>query len=525
MNFFNRAIKNITRKPTKSIILAVTFFLIGNLVILGLGISSAADNAKVLTRQKMRAVVSLELDYDKIWADTDQMTADELDEFYQNFPRVDIATVKSLAADEAVKVVNYTMTNILYSNGFDNVPVGNEDMNNGGGVIIPREDTMEEQEYIQPNILLKTNYFPSMIEFEEGQYTIVEGRMYTQEDIDSNSSVVVIEQGLAEYNGIKVGDTMSFNLTSPSDLEYYGDAITEEDIVFEATVIGIYVNPEQIDPNSENFQWMSPYESPRNIVLMPSTAYAEAAITFQTKMNEYYQSQYPDETYYSQEITVESVIEGSSTAVYLLDDPLNVDRFVSEHVSTIGQYLKLNANDDTFKKLARPLDTLSLFANIIVWIVTINAVVIISLVTALTLKTREYEIGVLLSMGVSKVKIIAQMFLELMIVALLGFTLAVGTGILLSGYVGDAVLDYQVSNQEEDTLNNGYYYSYTSVWDNNYFTDITQDELLSEYHVQIGVPTILLLYVIGAGVVFIAILIPSAMVMRFNPKRILTNIQ
>ena len=46
MNFINRAFKNVTRRLTKSILLAVTFFLIGNLVILGLGISQAAENAK-----------------------------------------------------------------------------------------------------------------------------------------------------------------------------------------------------------------------------------------------------------------------------------------------------------------------------------------------------------------------------------------------------------------------------------------------------------------------------------------------
>lgn len=52
MNFFNRALKNVTRKMSKSVLLAVTFFLIGNLVIIGLGINNAAENAKILTRQK-----------------------------------------------------------------------------------------------------------------------------------------------------------------------------------------------------------------------------------------------------------------------------------------------------------------------------------------------------------------------------------------------------------------------------------------------------------------------------------------
>ena len=103
--------------------------------------------------------------------------------------------------------------------------------------------------------------------------------------------------------------------------------------------------------------------------------------------------------------------------------------------------MKIDANNDTFKKLARPLDTLSLFSNIIVWIVAINAIVIITLVTALTLKTREYEIGVLLSIGVSKMKIVAQFFVELIIGALIGFTLSVASGSLVAQQVDKMVMD------------------------------------------------------------------------------------
>ena len=54
MNFFTRALKNVTRRMSKSILLAITFFLIGNLVISGLGINNASEQAKVETRRKMR---------------------------------------------------------------------------------------------------------------------------------------------------------------------------------------------------------------------------------------------------------------------------------------------------------------------------------------------------------------------------------------------------------------------------------------------------------------------------------------
>ena len=67
MNFFNRAIKNVTRRLSKTILLTIAFFMIGNFVIVGLGVANATENAKTLTRQKMRAVVTFRTDYDAIY--------------------------------------------------------------------------------------------------------------------------------------------------------------------------------------------------------------------------------------------------------------------------------------------------------------------------------------------------------------------------------------------------------------------------------------------------------------------------
>ena len=160
---------------------------------------------------------------------------------------------------------------------------------------------------------------------------------------------------------------------------------------------------------------------------------------------------------------------------------------------------------------------MSFFANIVVWIVVVNAIVIISLVTALTLKTREYEIGVLLSIGVSKVKIVLQLFLELIIVAFIGFTLASISGSLMAGSVGDMVLDFQTSSDAQYETDEGYSF----INSTDYFTSVTQDDLLSEYHVSVSPFLIAEIFILGTGVVLIAIVIPSFMIMRLNPKQIL----
>lgn len=516
MNAFKRAWRYITRKPTKSILLTITFFVIGNLVILGLGISQAADNAKVLTRKQMRAVVSYETDYDAYYQYVDSLTdQDEIDNAYKNYPKLSADTAKKLASDERVKAVNYLTTNTMYSRDFDNVPLGNENQNNSMSVGF--DENGNEITYTDPNIMAYGNLYTNMIEMEEGTFTLVDGRYYTQDDIDNANKVVCITKELADQNGFKVGDSISITSVGAYEKSTYIDAgMSEDDLYLTLEIVGIYSTTNDVNPNDQRFGWMAPYESPKNIVLLPYTTLSEYILGLNNKYFEILKEQNP-EVY--GDLEVQQEIQ-PSTVVFLLDDPLNVDSFVSDHESDLSEYTKLDANNDTFKKLARPLDTMSFFSNIVVWIVVVNAVVIISLVTALTLKTREYEIGVLLSLGVSKVKVILQLFLELIAIAALGFLLAVGSGSLIAGRVGEAVLSYQTASDaqyETDDNSNTYYWSSTT----DYFTEVTQDDLLSQYHVSVSAPLVLEIYVIGAVVVLIAILIPSFMIMRLNPKQIL----
>ena len=70
-----------------------------------------------------------------------------------------------------------------------------------------------------------------------------------------------------------------------------------------------------------------------------------------------------------------------------------------------------------------------------------------------------------------------QFFVELALVAVIGFTLAVGSGTLIAGHVGEEVLNYQVefsglSEEVEDD------YNYISNWDENYFTEVSLDDMV-----------------------------------------------
>lgn len=539
MNFFQRALKNTTRKLSKSMLLALTFFVIGNFVIVGLGISNAAEQAKVMTRKKMRAAVTYQMDYEEFWDYIEDLPEEEQEEAYRNYPYITEDEIKALMADDRLKSIN-ALTNLqAWPIGFEGVPLNNEAENQDYGSSMScyidenGQEICEEYTWVEPELFIKANGYPSMIEFADEMYLQVDGRMYTQDEIDDAEHVCLITDTLAEYNNLRVGDTIEISFESPANMNsshsWYAElGITEEDVKMELEIIGIFNNTKEADPTAENFDWMSKYESPENIVLMPDSVYAEYQYNISLKSWDHYKEMWPDDEYYQNDDnrpTMDSILSKSSVTL-LLNDPLDVDDFVEQYEASLeGQYRIVDANNDTFKQLARPLDTLTLFASLIVGLVLVNAVVIITLVTALTLKTREYEIGVLLSQGVSKLMIVAQFFVELALVAVIGFTLSVASGTLIAGKVGEEVLEYQVEfsglneTEEEDD------YNYISNWDDNYFTEVSLSDMVEEYEVQISPLIIAEIYVAGLGIVLISILIPSFMIMRYNPKKILMSAQ
>ena len=519
MNFIMRAWRYVTRRKAKTVLLMITFFLIGNLVILGLGISQAADNAKILTRQSMRAAVRYEVDYNAYynWVNTLE-DEDEINDAYTHYPRLNAESAGKIAEDPRVRAVSFMNTRIVYSSGFDHVPVGNEE-NRGMNTWIDEEGN--EQVWQEPNLMLYAVRFPELIEIAEETWTISEGRFLNESDIDSARNSVLITKDLADLNGLRVGDEIHIDFSSTQDAKNMADAgLDTSGFGADLEIAGIYNTLAEVDPNSDRFQWMSAYESPKNIIVVPITTCAEELLDESVIQQEYWRS----ETGIGEEIDTEAIRESlltPSSVTYLIDDPLHVEEFVKDYEGKLDEYTILNANNDTFRKMARPLDTLSFFANIIVWIVVINAIVIISLVTALTLKTREYEIGVLLSMGVSKLKVVGQLFAELIIIAIAGFTLAVASGSVMAGKVGEAVLEYQTASEAQYEDGNNYGQTYYWAGDGNYFTEVSQEQLLSEYHVRVSPKLIAEIYILGTGVVLLAIVIPSFMIMRLNPKQIL----
>lgn len=519
MNFMQRAWRQIKEKKTKTGLLFITFFIIANFVVVGLGISEAADNAKIETRKKMNPVVQYKVNLDKLYSDFYSLSQEE--QKAMGVPKIDTELVKKMLQDDRVKSASWFKESMAYANGIEPLKVDHSQNNNDddssgvtvGGMVIS-SSSASPGELINPDLTLHMTATEKMQEFDDGTYELLKGRRLTEEDVKQSNPVCIIEQGLAESNNLSVGDTIKMNLYSENEKEQYN--LSDEENTIELQVVGIYKNNNEL--SAEMLGWAPDYYHPSNRIIMTNTAYQEKDFPIVSKMFE--QATEEQRTYM---LNPEETNYNPAQATVILNDPLDVEQFKKDYQQAETDYTMLDANDSMYKKLSKPLDTIGIFANFIVWIVMLNAVVILTLVSALTLKNREYEIGVLLSLGVSKVKVVGQLFLEMVIIAVLGFTLATLSGAMVSNQVGQAVLDMQVSQTESGELDDSNSFIFTGSNDTNYFNEISMDEVVSEYDASISPWIILQIYGLGLVVVFISILIPSGMIMRFNPKKILTN--
>ncbi|MCS4479629.1 ABC transporter permease [Clostridium botulinum] len=98
-----------------------------------------------------------------------------------------------------------------------------------------------------------------------------------------------------------------------------------------------------------------------------------------------------------------------------------------------------------------PIENVGSFSKTLVATVSIAGAMILVLIIALSLKDRKYEIGVLLSLGESKFKVISQLIVEVLLVASIAFATSAFTGNLAANKIGDTLLANEIEVTESSS--------------------------------------------------------------------------
>lgn len=148
-------------------------------------------------------------------------------------------------------------------------------------------------------------------------------------------------------------------------------------------------------------------------------------------------------------VTMKGETDTLDSAVYTLSNPEDMDDFVDEVESEIDtDSYSVTSSDEIYEQMLSPLNNISSIAQNIVILVAIAGAVILTLIVILSIRERRYEIGVLMSLGENRVKIIGQFFMELFMVTVVSLIIASFADNFVENALGNQLLSSSTSTEQ-----------------------------------------------------------------------------
>lgn len=179
--------------------------------------------------------------------------------------------------------------------------------------------------------------------------------------------------------------------------------------------------------------------------------------------------------------------------------------------------MKFTQNNESFENAASSLQQLSSLMSTILIVVLVVSVAVLSPILTMWARTRIHETGVLLSVGIRKLSILGQYIAEVLMIAILAFSLSYFSSNAIAGQMGNMLqAEQSVSEiQSDDGLSDNRGGSETGSSNANIESPKLQVTIQLE---ELG-----LLFLIGIGIVTVSAGISSILVMRLKPHEILSR--
>lgn len=370
----------------------------------GLTIKNAADSAVTSAKKQAGATVTLSVNREtmmKAFKPDSENSSDSSNDTTTT-TSVELATAKSIA--EKSDVSSYLFTTTTTASAGDGISAistssssenssydtssANKQPENHGGMMASGDFT-----------ITGVNTTDNVSDFTSETSTISKGDGITSETADNSA---LISSDLASENNLSVGDTFTVTTTVDS---------TETN--YTLTVIGIYDNSSTVT----TAQMMS---NDSNIYTTLTTAN-----------------------------TIKGETDKLDSAVYTLSNPEKMNSFVKEVKSEIDtDTYSMTSSDEIYEQMLSPLNNISSIAQNIVILVAIAGAVILTLIVILSIRERRYEIGVLMSLGENRLKIIGQFFTELFMVTIVSLVIASFAGNFVGNVLGNQLLTSSTQTQQ-----------------------------------------------------------------------------
>ena len=325
-----------------------------------------------------------------------------------------------------------------------------------GMQMVERDDLPEEFRNIFS--IEATNNTEKSNLFNSGIFTLIKGRHIKKDDREK----IIIHEELAQKNNLELNDKINLKLFDSNNNE-----IKKE---YEFEIVGIFSGKKQekytglTSDFSENMVFID-YESS------------------QTALNKAKNNEVANKL----DIFSDSPEDTNMALNKIKDIKIDWSKF------------NIEKDDDAYEGTLETVDGIKHIIKIMTYSIMIGGIIVLSLILILWLRERIYEIGILLSIGISKTKIIGQFILELIFVSI--------PSIVVSLFLGNIILN-QIIGGFKNSDN-------STIIINNL---LKNDNLIS------NITIFLQSYGILIGIIVLSVIMTSAMILIKKPKEILSKI-
>ena len=294
--------------------------------------------------------------------------------------------------------------------------------------------------------------------FSSGVFTIIKGRHINNDD----RGKILIHKELAEKNKLNLNDKIKLELIDFNN--------SKKKMEYEFEIIGIFTGKKQ-----EKYTGLSSDFS-ENMVFV-----------------DYESSQKALNKYENNKIVSKLEIFSDSS------ENTKVALNKIKKIKTAWSQYNVSSDNNVLEETLESIDGIKHIINIMTYSIMLSGIIVLSLILILWLRERMHETGVLLSIGISKIKIVTQFILELLFISL--------PSLVLSLFLGNVILNIIVggfTNSDDST--------------------IMVDSLLKNNNLISNLITFLQSYGILIGIIVLSVIIASLMILIKKPKEILSKI-
>ena len=394
---------SIKRNKGRNILIGIIILIIACACTITLAIKNTAGYLIDSYKSAYDKEVTISFDRENMMKDFDSSGTEGRENAREKFDNIEsftISDVESFADSDYIENYYYTYSVGLNGNNIEKAEIeSTNDKPNGFGH--GKENNMSSTDFT----LTGYSSLDAMSEFINGTYTMSE-IVDNAWDIAFDGKYVFINQELADYNDLHLNDKIKL--------------ASEDGQTYEFEIIGIFTENEE--GTSEP---MSMFSNSANTIITNASAVVSI-----TESNE--------------EVTA------TINPTFIVDSYDHVEKLQKEfYEKGLDENFVLQTNEEEATSGVSSIENINSFATTFLSLTLIIGGIVLFVINMINIRERKYEIGVLRTIGISKLKVALQFVSELAIVSVVALVLGAGIGALSSKEVSNSLLQNEINSSNE----------------------------------------------------------------------------